>query len=143
MPAGAQPARVRAVVDGDTLHLVGSGSGPLPSTDERVRLLEIDAPEIHGTVECFGREATAALTQLTPVGSTVRVAADRELRDRYGRPLLYVWNADGVFVNEQLVRAGAAAPLLIKPNDRYIDIMRAAEQDARARKSGQWGTCRR
>jgi len=134
---------VRAIVDGDTLHLVGSGTGPLPASDERVRLLEINAPEIHGTVECFGPEATTALTRLTPVGSTVRVVADREARDKYNRPLLYVWNADGVFVNAELVRTGAAVPLLIAPNDHFIAVIRAAERDARAHDSGQWATCRR
>ena len=142
VPADAQSARVRAIVDGDTLHLVGVGGGPLPAgQDERVRLLEINAPEIHGTIDCFGPEATTALTALVPVGSMVRVVPDREARDKYGRPLLYVWNASGVFVNLALVRDGAAVALLIRPNDRHIAEMRAAETQARNDRRGQWGTC--
>ena len=142
MPSSAQSARVRSVVDGDTLHLVAAGSGPLPAgSDVRVRLLEINAPEIHGTVQCFGPEATTALTRLTPVGSTVRVIADREGRDKYDRPLVYVWNADGTFVNEAQVSSGAAVALLIAPNDRYIGVMRSAQTRARAARVGQWAAC--
>jgi micrococcal nuclease len=141
-PAGAQSARVRSIVDGDTLHLVASGAGPLEAgRDERVRLLEINAPEIHGKVQCYGPEATTALGRLTPVGSTVRVVADKDGHDRYGRPLLYVWSADGTFVNEALVREGDAVPLLIAPNDRFIDVIRAAERGAKSERRGQWETC--
>jgi micrococcal nuclease len=141
-PAGAQSARVRSIVDGDTLHLLASGAGPLEAgRDERVRLLEINAPEIHGKVQCYGPEATTALGRLTPVGSTVRVVADKDGHDKYGRPLLYVWSADGTFVNEALVREGDAVPLLIPPNDRFIDVIRAAERGAKSERRGQWETC--
>jgi micrococcal nuclease len=132
---------VRSVVDGDTLHLVGVGAGPLTGGDHRVRLLEINAPETHGTVECFGPEATKSLTRLTPVGSTVRVVADQQALDKYGRPLLYIWNADGTFVNEQLVRSGAAVVMFIPPNGRYLPVMRQAEQAARDEQAGQWAAC--
>ena len=142
VPPGAQSARVRSVVDGDTVHLVGSGAGPLNGRDQRVRLLEINAPEIHGTVDCFGPEATKTLARLTPVGSTVRVVADRETQDKYGRPLVYIWNEDNTFVNEALVRSGSAVVLFIPPNSRYLPIMRQAEQDARDKQVGQWSACR-
>ncbi|MCU1678779.1 MAG: nuc [Frankiales bacterium] len=142
VPDGAQSARVRSVVDGDTLHLVATGAGPLAAgVDERARLLEIDAPETHGQVECYGPEAGDALARLTPVGSTVRVIADRERHDKYGRPLVYVWNSGGVFVNEALTRAGDVSSLLVEPNDKYIAVIRAAERDARSAHRGQWGAC--
>ncbi|MDQ1725805.1 MAG: micrococcal nuclease [Frankiaceae bacterium] len=141
VPRNAQSARVQSIVDGDTMHLVGVGAGPLTGGDLRVRLLEINAPETHGTVECFGPEATETLARLTPVGSTVRVVADRETHDSYGRPLLYIWNADGTFVNEQLVRSGAAVVLFIPPNGQYLPVMRQAEQAARDERAGQWAAC--
>ena len=75
------------------------------------------------------------------MGTIVRVLPDRELKDPYGRTLLYLWNEGGDFVNLELVRAGAARAVLFEPNDRYIDRMRRAERDARAAGLGQWGAC--
>lgn len=143
VPTGVQTAVVRKVVDGDTLRLRAVGAGPLDAgVDERVRLIGLDAPEVTGDDECFGAEAADLLADFTPVGASVRVVADRDTRDRYGRALLYVWNSDGVFVNDELVRRGAATPLLVKPNGRHIDRLRESEALARAANAGQWGACR-
>ncbi len=45
------------------------------------------------------------------------------------------------FVNQALVRGGFARAVLYEPNDRYIDLMREAEADARAADTGLWGAC--
>ena len=63
------------------------------------------------------------------------------MSDPYDRALLYVWNDEGVFVNLELVRSGAARAVLYEPNDRYIDQMRRAEADARDAGRGLWGAC--
>jgi endonuclease YncB( thermonuclease family) len=148
--AGPPPRSQRAVVvrhvDGDTLLLKAAdgGSKVLSTRDTRVRLLEIDTPESvkpGAPIECYATKASAELERLTPVGSVVRVLPDRELRDPFGRTLLYVWNAEGDFVNLQLVRSGAARAVLFEPNDRYIAQMRGAERKARAHDRGQWGAC--
>ncbi|MFE6925422.1 thermonuclease family protein [Nocardia sp. NPDC057663] len=86
VPADAQQAVVRRIVDGDTLAVAGVTAGvALASTSTvDVRLLEINAPETkdpNTPVQCFGSEATAELTRLAPVGSTVWVQRDQELRD--------------------------------------------------------------
>jgi micrococcal nuclease len=149
-PLGPPPRSERAVVvrhvDGDTLVLKGAdgGSKVLSTRDTRVRLLEIDTPESvkpGAPVECYGKAASAELERLTPVGSTVRVLSDRELKDPFGRTLLYVWNERGTFVNLALVKSGAARAVLFQPNDRYIAQMRRAESKARANDRGQWGAC--
>jgi micrococcal nuclease len=146
VPGEASRARVHSHVDGDTIRLVGVGaSGVLPRGRETtVRLLEIDTPE-HGRdgapAECYSDEASRALRDLLPIGAEVRVASDRELRDPYGRTLLYLWSADGAFVNLAMVRQGFARAVLFEPNDAYIDEMRRAEALARSEDRGRWGAC--
>jgi endonuclease YncB( thermonuclease family) len=130
-----ETATVARVGDGDTLD-VRSG--------ERIRLLQIDAPEL-GEGECYGRDALRALERLVPVGSRVSVEADPGLddRDRYGRLLRYVTTARGVIVNVELVRLGAAAPYLRGGEQGlHADELLAAVEDARRSRVGMWGSCR-
>jgi micrococcal nuclease len=141
-PPGAQEAVVVRHTDGDTLVLRGIGAGPLPGTPTKVRVLEIDTPEVNPVVECFGPEAADRLTELVPKGSRVQVEADREHRDRYGRALLYVWTADGVSVEEVLLREGFARVLYVRPNDLHLDHFRLVEAEARDAGRGLWSACR-
>jgi endonuclease YncB( thermonuclease family) len=138
-PASRQAAVVVSIADGDTVRLRGVGPGPLPDGETvRVRLLEVDSPE---TEVCGYAEATATLTGLLPRGATVRVARDRDLQDRFDRYLLYLWTEDGRFVNEAMVARGYARAVLFRPNDAYIDRLRAAEDAARASRRGLWASC--
>ncbi len=146
LPAGAQEAVVDRHIDGDTLALRGLAVGPvLTSTSSiTVRLLEIDTPETKqpGTsVQCYGPEASARLAVLAPVGSRVHVVADRERTDRFGRDLLYLWDAQGRSINLSLVDGGFARAVLYAPNDRYITVLRAAEAEAKTAGRGLWGAC--
>ena len=127
VPAGAQEAVVVRHADGDTLTLRGRGTGPLPGQPTRVRLLLVDTPELRPTPECGAEEATEALRDLAPVGSTVRVTADRERLDRFGRTLLYVWNAEGDLVQQRLLEAGHARVLVVRPNRALEGELRRAE----------------
>jgi micrococcal nuclease len=142
VPPGAQEALVVRHTDGDTLVLRGIGVGPLPATPTKVRVLEIDTPEVNPEAECFGPEAADRLAELAPKGSRVRVEADRERRDRYGRALLYLWTADGASVEEVLLREGLARVLYVRPNDRHLDHFRVVEAEAREAGRGLWGACR-
>lgn len=141
VPADAQEATVVRHTDGDTVVLRGIGTGPLPSRPTRVRLLEIDAPEVRPEPECYGDEAADRLVELMPPGSRVRVEADREERDRFGRALLYVWNEDGDNVEEVLLREGYARVLYVRPNDKHLALFRAVEAEARRAERGLWGAC--
>lgn len=146
LPAGAQEAVVDRHIDGDTLALRGLVVGPvLTSTSSiTVRLLEIDTPETKqpGTsVQCYGPEASARLAVLAPVGTRVYVTADRQRTDRFGRDLLYLWDAQGRSINRSLVVGGFARAVLYAPNDRYITVLRAAESEAKTAKRGLWGAC--
>jgi micrococcal nuclease len=142
LSAMAPPAAARTssgvvdhVTDGDTIVLRGG---------ERVRLVQIDAPEVEGAKECYGAQAAAATKALLPRGTRVRVVTDPALdqHDRYGRVLAYVWKG-GSMVNLRLVRDGAAAPYFYR-GDRgaYARALMAAAVAARSARKGLWGACR-
>src|SRR5262245_12954602 len=97
--APGEPATVRAVVGGDTIALTNG---------QRVRLVQIDAPELHGG-ECYATQAAAMLGRMLPPGTRVRLAADPALDrvDRYGRLLRYVLRGP-TNLNLELVARGAA-----------------------------------
>lgn len=124
---------VDRIVDGDTLRL---------RDGERVRLLQIDAPE--AGEECYAADATRELSRLAPGGTRVALEADPDLdrRDRYGRLLRYVF-AGRLNVNVVLVRRGAATPYFYDGDRgryarRFLDAVAAARRERR----GMWGACR-
>ncbi len=136
-PAGT--ATVEFVIDGDTVDLLIDGR------EERVRLIGIDAPESvsrNDPVQCFGPEASDALTGLLPPGTVVTVSRDVEARDRFGRLLLYIHRAeDDLFINRYLIEAGFADALFFDPNTSFeVDFTRV-RNDARANGVGLWGSC--
>jgi micrococcal nuclease len=141
LPEHTQEAVVVRITDGDTVRLRGRGSGPVPAEPTRVRVLLVDTPEVHTALECYGPEASARMEQLVRPGSTVRVEADRDREDRYGRLLLHLWTEDGVNVGEALVTEGYATVLQIDPNRRYLDRFRAREEQARSAGRGLWSAC--
>ena len=141
VPAGAQQATVVRHSDGDTFVLRGIGVGPLPAAPTKVRLLEVDTPEVSPAPACFGTEAADRTAELIPKGARVRVQADRDLRDRYGRLLLYVWTEDGASLEEVLLREGYARVLYVRPNDLHLAHFRDVEAAARRDRAGLWGAC--
>ncbi|MFZ3495445.1 thermonuclease family protein [Streptomyces sp. 5.8] len=129
---------VVGIIDGDTIDVRGVG-GLLPDgVTSRVRLLAIDAPEKGA---CFSREATARIKALLPQGSGLRIERDTELKDPYDRHLLYVWNEQGVLVNESLVRSGHAEGVLHPPNDAHWPKISQAGEAARRAGAGLWSAC--
>jgi micrococcal nuclease len=138
--ASTQTARVLRVVDGDTILVAVGGR------QERVRYIGVDTPETvkpNTPVQCFGKRASAANHRLVD-GRDVRLVADAEARDRYGRLLAYVYRVrDGLFVNETLLRGGYATPLTIAPNVRFADRFAALARRARDAGRGLWSACER
>lgn len=134
--AGAEGTeRVERVVDGDTIVLAGG---------ERVRYIGVDTPESvkPGTpVQCFAKAASRFNARLLE-GKRVRLRYDAERRDRYGRTLAYVYReADGLFVNAELVRRGYATTLTIPPNVAHADDFRRLAGSARRAGRGLWSAC--
>lgn len=135
------------MVDGDTVRLFAEPGGALgESGSVRVRLLNIDAPELprDGQLgECLAEEAAQRLDELLADSEVVWIAADRQDRDPYDRPLRGLWTEDGVFVTEILAAEGLAVAVLFRPNDRFHARVVAAEQRAKAAGIGLHGpACR-
>lgn len=112
-------ARVTGVHDGDTVWLLIAGQSV------RVRLAEIDAPEVS---QAFGRRSEQALREL--IGKR-DVRASWSQLDRYQRPIvrLYVDDRD---VNAEMVRLGMAWAFV-----RYLTDRRFITYEAEARAAGR------
>lgn len=128
----AEAATVVRVVDGDTLVI------ELDGEEERVRLLNIDAPEsVHPSrpVECMGPEASEHMESLVQPGDDVVLEFDQERTDQYDRLLAGVY-ADDVLLNEQMARDGFGHPTYYAPNERFLDLVEQAWAEAEAEGSG-------
>lgn len=138
VPASAferMQARVVQVVDGDTIKAEIGG------TVYTIRYIGIDTPEtVHPNepVEWMGPEASEANKRLVE-GQTVYLEKDVSETDRYGRLLRYIFLADGLFVNTELVRLGYAQVSTYPPDVRYQDLFLEMQQEAREAGHGLWG----
>jgi len=134
--AAAHAGVIDHVADGDTVVLRGG---------ERIRLVQIDTPEVYGATECYGPHASADTKALLPPGTRVRIVTDPRLdqRDADGRTLAYVWKG-GLLVNLRLLRTGDAAPYFYD-GDRgeYASQFFSVAVAARAAGRGLWGHCLR
>lgn len=116
-------ARIVAVHDGDTLTVLEN------KVQLRVRLTDIDAPELGQT---FGKRSRKALSDLCfgkPAELQIRG------RDRYGRVLARL-KCDGVDANAEQVRGGYAWVFT-----RYVQAnspLYALQLDAQAARRGLW-----
>jgi endonuclease YncB( thermonuclease family) len=133
-PASATTAIIISkVYDGDTVTL---------NTGERVRLLQIDTPELSSS-ECYGNEARAALVLLlnNKTGITLKEDPQLDKVDRFGRLLRYVF-VGKTNVNLKMVEMGAAAPYFYRGDKGLYSnqILKAAEK-AKAAKRGLWKAC--
>jgi micrococcal nuclease len=129
--------RIDRVTDGDTVVL---------RNGQRVRLVQIDTPEVFSGVECYGRAASATTKRLLPSGTRVRLlvepATDRV--DDFGRLLRYVVRLDGLNVNLRLVNVGAAAPYFFEGRrGRYATRLELLARTARRQMRGLWKACPR
>lgn len=137
------PVELVAVVDGDTIKVrlsreVLTGSPGL-AENENVRLIGFDAPETrHPTkgAEPGGQEAKDGIKTMM-VGQQLNLAFDRELRDRYGRLLAYIYTAEGFCINLRMVETGLAPALLRYPFNLKEEFA-AAEKAARRAGTGIW-----
>jgi endonuclease YncB( thermonuclease family) len=139
--SGAAPSahvyRIARIVDGDTVYLT-SGA--------KIRLVQIDTPEVYFGVECWGHQASAETQKLLPPGTLVRLAPElaTDRVDRYGRLLRYVIRVrDGLNVNVFLVKHGDAAPYFYRGRvGRHARLLSHVALQARAQHRGLWGACR-
>lgn len=123
---------VLRVHDGDTVSII------IGNTEEKVRLIGVDAPELGQ--EPWGKRAKRKLQEIMrKTDKTVRIEFDVEERDKYGRLLAYLWTKDGRLINEEMIRSGYAFVYTVPPNVRYVDRFRRAQEIASKRRVGIWG----
>lgn len=92
---------VKFVLDGDTIVL---------SNRKHVRYIGIDCPEMNfkkGNPSPFGFEAKETNKKLLS-GKSIRLEYDIQKEDHFGRILAYVYTADGLFLNNEMIRKGCA-----------------------------------
>lgn len=131
--AASAALSISKVYDGDTITL---------STGERVRLLQIDTPEISPR-ECYGDQARAALVRLLKIPGELSLKTDAKLdtKDRYGRLLRYVFIGQ-TNINLRLVEIGAAVPYFYKgAKGHYSSQLLEAAHAAKSKSLGLWKSC--
>lgn len=123
-------------VDGDTITVKFQGK------EEKVRFLLVDTPETNHPrlgAQPFGAEAKAFTKKIVENASRLELEFDiGPNRDKYSRLLAYVY-ADGVMVQEQLLKKGLARVAYIyPPNTRYVDKFNDLQRISRKQELGIW-----
>ena len=131
MGGGEEQTTVNRVIDGDTID-VHTADG-----DKRVRLLNIDAPELARDgrpADCLAEAARDFLADLLPAGTAVRLEYDVEHQDKYGRDLAGVF-LDDELVNVRIAEEGLAAAMVVGENRKlYPPVQGAVDAAQRARR---------
>lgn len=131
MPLSSKgPFRVTRVLDGDTIVL---------DNGETVRLIGVDAPEIHHPeipVQRFGEEAAEFLRRFAEGFECTLEYEHNNIRDQYGRLLAYVFVGDHL-VNAEMIRRGYAYAYTRFPFRRQTEFI-ALEREAREHQYGLW-----
>jgi micrococcal nuclease len=132
-PEARRTVTVRHVIDGDTFDLTDG---------RRIRMLGIDAPEagFNGKVaQPYSAESAAWLRDRIE-GRRVEIRMGDEEKDRYDRTLAWVFDTEGILINQQMLAEGQAKllPDFGLPPDLEPSL-REAESEARLLKRGLWG----
>ena len=123
---GREVFGVATVYDGDTLTLANG---------EKLRLIGIDAPEIHEE-ESYAIESRDFLRALL-LDQKVSYEQDKTERDKYGRLLVYLYVED-VLINERMVEVGLAHARAFPPDTKRQEILEKAEERAKLGGLGIW-----
>ena len=129
---GQTQVSVVKIYDGDTVTL---------SDGSRVRLIQIDAPEL-ADGECYAEQSRQALISLLK-SRPITFIEDPKLDkvDRYGRKLGYLL-AGKVNVNLKLVELGAATPYFYRgAQGKYATKLLTLAKTAQAKGLGLWKEC--
>ena len=128
---------VAVVYDGDTIKIEFD-----KKNSRKIRLIGIDAPEIGQTEEeeLFQAQISKRFTFSHLYRERVKLTFDRELEDKYGRLLAYVWTEKQGLFNKFILNEGFAAAYLHFPfREDYRQDFEKAEKEARRLEKGLWG----
>ena len=122
-------AKVVRVIDGDTIVL---------DNGEHIRYVGMNAPELK-PLECYATEAAEINKELV-LGKIIKLVKDVSETDKYGRPLRFIYVGD-VFVDDYLVKVGAAKIMTVPPDTEFKDEFLSSQDYAKENKLGLWGKC--
>lgn len=133
-PAGKvdEVVRVAHVYDGDTLRL---------DDGRRIRVLGINSPEAagkHTKAEPLGVKATQAAQTFFRRNKQAQLTFDEQQRDRYGRYLAHVYNAQGQSLAASLLADGLAFHIVVPPNVTEAECLQRQGESARLAGRGVW-----
>jgi len=130
-PDNGETVAIRHIHDGDTVFL---------DSDEKVRLIGIDTPELGRDERPPDPGAVAArnrLRELVAKSDAITLRRGIDERGKYGRLLAHLY-ADGRNLQAQLLAEGLAVALTIPPNLTHLDCYQQATAKARAGRRGVW-----
>lgn len=131
---------VTYVIDGDTFKV------KIGWKEVTVRMLGIDTPETvdpRKPAQCYGKEASDESKKIL-IGQKVQMKLNpnREIKDKYGRYLVYVYLEDETFVNKYLLENGFAREYTFGKPYMMRDDFVATQNEAKQRGVGLWGFCK-
>ncbi|CAN5230887.1 MAG: thermonuclease family protein [Nocardioides sp.] len=139
-----QVAKVVKVVDGDTID-VRIKKGSAWSRAKRIRIIGIDTPEVTGTLQCWGPQATNAAKRIVPIGTVVTIKSDpsQDKVDKYNRLLRYVnRKSDGLDFGLAQIRQGNARVFVYANNPfNRVETYRTSLKKAKSANKGMWKAC--
>lgn len=131
------------VIDGDTFK-ASFGNG---ASEVKIRLIGMDTPESVHADETknneYGVMSSDYTKSLLQEGQTVYVEYDKEMTDKYGRTLAYVWLSQDTTVlynmlNARLIADGYAYDKVYEPNDKYADVFHTLRISSQEAGNGLW-----
>lgn len=123
------------VVDGDTIEVRKEKEA------FRVRLIGLDAPEVHTRQDCWGEESTTKAKEFFEGATQVKLTFDGERKDEYGRLLAYV-SANWRDFGAHMIKNGFAREYTFKGRE-YAKQKEYKSLAAKAERKGWalWGAC--
>ena len=134
-------AKITKILDGDTLKVTLPNGFIIT-----VRLLLIDSPEYKRAIidqQLYGYEATEFARNNLKIGDIVILEFEGDvIKDKYDRHLAYLWYKDSegkyLLYNEEIVRIGLAKIAYIFTQNKYLNRILSAQDEARAKKLNIW-----
>ena len=124
---------VLKIADGDTITIADKTEN---SGKRKIRLNGIDAPEhsMRGKPEQpYAKESQALLTRLCKDGVRIQITST----DKWGRFLAWIYTLDGLCINAEMVRQGAA--WYYEQFCRNNKTLAAYQAEAQRQRIGLWG----
>ena len=139
------PAKITAVIDGDTVKIQFKSKLPENCTkNETVRLIGVNTPELNlhkeAEAEYFAEEAFLYTNRYYKEEVNIQLDDISSMRDKYGRLLAYIWLCNSTLLNKNLIEDGYGRYYnAFMFNEKYMKEFSDAEIQAIQAEKGIWG----